>query len=354
MQVLGYEMMSRGRDASGMLTVIDGNVNIRKQAAPAIDFFKENPGIGAGARLILGHTRAATQGDARFERNNHPVVYGDIAGVHNGVIFNDYDLFADNKWKRIGEVDSEAIFAALHQKPTVKAALEDLEGWLAIGWVDWRDPHRLWLAKGQSSPLFTAMTKGGSMFFASEASALRHLAVYKMIPDEDWVSIDQVVNEGTIISYDPDVDAQPVTSQYTPAYTYWGTSTSTYHPKWNWDWQECTFRSTAKRDKANVAQLATIALGAHHEHVDDLRDPFDDDDEPAGFTVKQHFAEGDRVVSRQRRIGTVMLADNGCAQSIIEWDPSIETHEDLAPASSREQEESQHDFDRWVGKGVDA
>jgi hypothetical protein len=63
-------------------------------------------------RAVIGHTRSQTKGDRKFNVNNHPIVAGNIIGVHNGMISNDDILFKkfEDKIQRAGQVDSEIIF----------------------------------------------------------------------------------------------------------------------------------------------------------------------------------------------------------------------------------------------------
>lgn len=77
------------------------------QAAGAV--FRDNKGAltltkapCAGAKLkmtapdavtaFLGHTRLATGGDVKKNKNNHPWIVGDYAYAHNGVLWNDAEL----------------------------------------------------------------------------------------------------------------------------------------------------------------------------------------------------------------------------------------------------------------------
>ena len=81
----------RGRDASGVAYVRNGKVIIYKKPQPSCEVnFYFPPDI----TILTGHTRMATQGNARNNYNNHPfaghTVNGDFALCHNGVLFN-YD-----------------------------------------------------------------------------------------------------------------------------------------------------------------------------------------------------------------------------------------------------------------------
>ena len=60
---------------------------------------------------IIGHTRAATQGDPADKDNNHPLIDESICLVHNGVIANWDEL--DQRYGSLADVDSAALLAAV-------------------------------------------------------------------------------------------------------------------------------------------------------------------------------------------------------------------------------------------------
>jgi glucosamine 6-phosphate synthetase-like amidotransferase/phosphosugar isomerase protein len=122
-QTFGETLLSneeRGRDATGVVLVRgDGTYSIFKQPVCASELI-EMPGyrailaeLGPDTTCLLGHTRAPTKGSRWDNANNHPLVAGQVIGVHNGHIHNDDELFADLALPRNGEVDSEIIFRLL-------------------------------------------------------------------------------------------------------------------------------------------------------------------------------------------------------------------------------------------------
>lgn len=83
----------RGTDAAGIAYVKGKNMQIYKRPKPAhkLRFY-----FPAGTSAVMGHTRMTTQGNEKFNRNNHPfgghVPAGDFALCHNGVLYNDNQL----------------------------------------------------------------------------------------------------------------------------------------------------------------------------------------------------------------------------------------------------------------------
>ncbi len=203
-KLLGTEMERRGSHATGVCTVnARGHVKVKKAPARAEVFFASREGLGRSAQLLLVHTRHATQGPPAVNANNHPIESGRIVGIHNGVIWNDDSLWKANPtWVRRAEVDSEVVFAGLdvHQDTEHRlSVLEVTDGSMAVAWIDRLDPLRLHLARGQSSPLFTAYVKEtGSLIFASTQSAVTdagkalglELTVPLMFKEGDYLSDD--------------------------------------------------------------------------------------------------------------------------------------------------------------------
>ena len=86
LQVLGKECEVRGTDATGIAYNFGGSIKVFKRplAAHKLKFHVPN-----GVRVVMGHTRLATQGKPADNFNNHPWSTGTFALAHNGVLWND-------------------------------------------------------------------------------------------------------------------------------------------------------------------------------------------------------------------------------------------------------------------------
>lgn len=96
MNVLAVESEIRGTDATGFAFNSGGKLRIFKRPLAAHEITLK---LDEDANIILGHTRMATQGDKKFNYNNHPF-YGKVqnrkfALAHNGIIYNDFKLQSD-------------------------------------------------------------------------------------------------------------------------------------------------------------------------------------------------------------------------------------------------------------------
>ena len=91
-QALANAAEERGTDASGIAYVKGGKVTIYKRPKPAHKLRFNAPN---DTRTVIGHTRLTTQGNEKFNDNNHPF-YGhadvNFAFAHNGVLYNDKEL----------------------------------------------------------------------------------------------------------------------------------------------------------------------------------------------------------------------------------------------------------------------
>lgn len=194
---------ARGAAATGLLVInkSDGGLEVNKPTAymlkapvKASEFVttKEFDDIlrkvGMKTYSVLGHTRAATDGGAENNKNNHPHYTGNFIGVHNGIVDNAaiYKKFPSLKAKSYSNCDSEAIFALINhysntygsttpsseisansQKPILNA-LSQIDGWFAVAFADLRRPDRVYLARDLQTPLEIAFnTELEAAFFAS-------------------------------------------------------------------------------------------------------------------------------------------------------------------------------------------
>jgi glucosamine 6-phosphate synthetase-like amidotransferase/phosphosugar isomerase protein len=194
-QALLAGIAERGADAVGYAYRHGGETIVHKQrsgASALIDRIE----IPSSATQVLLHVRDYTKGHPNIEANNHPVRHGAVVGIHNGIILNDEDIFAQHGFGREEAgmtVDSEAIFALAEQFGNKARALEQLRGSLASAWMDERRPDELFCARGIGRPLWIGDSREGT-FFASTSLALEVVEHYTGIALER-----REVSEGTLV-----------------------------------------------------------------------------------------------------------------------------------------------------------
>lgn len=164
---------SRGSHASGFAySTEEGKTGFYKEDRPGSQLVLGT--LPRRANTVILHTRFATQGSPKDNRNNHPVISpdGQIALVHNGVISNDDRLRSRlGLTKAHGEVDSLVIPALLQESGP--DGLGDLAGYAAIAWIDSNNPDMLEIARLKTSPVAYTWLFDGSFVMASTPELLR-------------------------------------------------------------------------------------------------------------------------------------------------------------------------------------
>ena len=173
-QTLLAAIAERGADAVGYAyRPPAGAFNIHKQRSGASELL-ERISVPDEATQVLIHVRDYTKGHPRIAANNHPVRHGAVIGVHNGIILNDEEIFARHGLERQEPemtVDTEAIFALVHEYGLSRDAFEELTGSMATAWFDERLHDTLFMARGVGRPLWLGEGKH-EVFFASTKDAL--------------------------------------------------------------------------------------------------------------------------------------------------------------------------------------
>lgn len=192
----------RGRQAAGVALVRrDGDLSLYKQPVTAAQLVKMEryqailAGLDPESVCLMGHTRMPTKGSRWNNANNHPLFAGHTVGVHNGVIYNDDELFAAYDLTRQAQVDSEVIFRlfdrvdpGLYNGRYAQQIVERvglLDGPAATLSVDLRRPQTLMVLK-RGRPLCLHYAEDlRALFFSSRYLFLRkafgHAVVAEML-----------------------------------------------------------------------------------------------------------------------------------------------------------------------------
>jgi glucosamine 6-phosphate synthetase-like amidotransferase/phosphosugar isomerase protein len=167
---------SRGRDACGIAFIKDNNLIVHKDAMKSSEFVKTNEWkeLVLPSSMIL-HTRMKTQGSEKNNANNHPLFSKNgIAIVHNGIIYNDKEIFG--KKERDAEVDSESILHLLSMKvkgDKIKRLFDKVEGSFAVAMLDKYFPERLVLIKKDNPIDLYYDSKDDILYFCSEREIMQ-------------------------------------------------------------------------------------------------------------------------------------------------------------------------------------
>ncbi|RUP29393.1 MAG: hypothetical protein EKK45_10860 [Curvibacter sp.] len=120
---------SRGKEAAGAAFCSGSDIRVIRKALPASELlaheeyqrFRDDALVQlelpvAGALAVIGHARLVTNGLQGIDANNQPVVKGGVVCVHNGIIVNEPQLWAQQPaLVKETEVDTEVVAAMLDQ-----------------------------------------------------------------------------------------------------------------------------------------------------------------------------------------------------------------------------------------------
>ena len=170
----------RGYDSSGIATLVNGKVSVRKQKGKVGELVAKIKKYPSGSAVTLGHNRWATHGEPS-NKNAHPHVScdGKIAVVHNGIIEN-YQALKKDLIKEghtfSSDTDTEVIPHLIEKfykgdlEEAVRKCAQMLRGAYAIGAIHADEPDKL-VAARCDSPLIVGLGKNEN-FIASDAPAI--------------------------------------------------------------------------------------------------------------------------------------------------------------------------------------
>jgi glucosamine 6-phosphate synthetase-like amidotransferase/phosphosugar isomerase protein len=205
-QALLTGIAERGSDAVGLAHARPGAPTRTQKARGGASALLDSLHVPDAAVHTLVHVRDYTKGHPSIGENNHPIRHGAVVGIHNGIIANDEEIFAQAGYHRAHPsmtVDSEAIFAVVDRASRRQRAraLEELHGSMAAAWLDEREPASLFLARGIGRPLWIGTSRAG-LFFASTREAFDLLESYA----ETGPIRASELKEGTLLAV---VDGEP-------------------------------------------------------------------------------------------------------------------------------------------------
>lgn len=197
-QALLAGIAERGADAVGYAYGGEGGIQVCKQRSGASALL-DRVEIPQSATKVLVHVRDYTKGHPTIAANNHPIRHGSVVGIHNGIIFNDEEIFAEYGFDRAEpqmSVDSEAIFALAELTGSRARELERLRGSMASAWIDERKPGLVYCARGVGRPLWLGESKRAT-FFSSTGLALEVVEHYTGLALRK-----REIDEGTLLVLD--------------------------------------------------------------------------------------------------------------------------------------------------------
>ena len=202
---LSVESEVRGKDASGIAYVRKGELKVFKRPKPAHKvrfYFPDDTAI------LTGHTRMTTQGNAKYNYNNHPftgkTADGCFALCHNGVIYNDKELSKTEKLPSTKIQTDSYVTVQLIEKygalnfETVAKMCETVEGNFTFTLLN--SDNTLYLAKGDNPLCLVHFRKLGLYVYTSTTNIMSEVIKGSFLERYKFDIIE--VQEGDIIRID--------------------------------------------------------------------------------------------------------------------------------------------------------
>lgn len=177
-QTLANAAEERGTDAAGISYIRNGQVVIYKRPKPAHKIRFNAPD---GTTAIMGHTRLTTQGNQKFNQNNHPF-HGhadkEFSFAHNGVLYNDVELRKEKNLPDTHiETDSYVAVQLIEQQGkldfnSLKNMAETVQGNFTFTILD--EENSLYIIKGSNPMCLLHFEMLGLYVYASTESIMKN------------------------------------------------------------------------------------------------------------------------------------------------------------------------------------
>lgn len=170
-------IMDRGTDATGIAYILGERLHVHKKNIKASKFLREDHWKTLEIpSIMIMHTRQGTGGKAEDNMNNHPIFNKDgMALIHNGILYNEKDVYKELDITPDGEVDSEVLLHMLKGKwwKDIKN-IEKVRGSYACASIYEKRPKELILFR-HINPIYYYIDKQRDiLFFASTSSILEY------------------------------------------------------------------------------------------------------------------------------------------------------------------------------------
>jgi asparagine synthetase B (glutamine-hydrolysing) len=223
------ESERRGKDSSGILSITKRDVTVAKSPGRAkflvkSDLFKEVLETAeesfkrSESFVVFGHTRMATHGSAESNEDNQPVLRDQQIVLHNGIIINCEEIFAEtSSLERKYEVDTEAFIAliseysknGLSEYEAIEKAFTRCKGANTFVYLT-QESQYVNLVTSNGSLYFAADSDLGIFLFASEKQTLANLLDQNGF-NNMMISVQQLAKNSILVV---DLETSKIQSKY--------------------------------------------------------------------------------------------------------------------------------------------
>ena len=236
LSVLASSCEIRGTDATGIAYNTDSHLTIYKRPKSAHQMWFRLP---MNANVIMGHTRMTTQGNEKFNQNNHPF-YGKVGNTpfalaHNGMLMNDDELQKKYRLPKTNiETDSYVAVQLLERQTdlsfeSMAKVAEELEGSFTLSMLD--NANNVYFIKG-NNPLCLYYWRERNLYIYASTEEILKSAIAR-IPYNFGIAESIEINEGDMmkISSNGAREMSQFSLQNLYAYGYYG-----YPYRWLDEW----------------------------------------------------------------------------------------------------------------------
>ena len=206
LSVLASSCEVRGTDATGIAYNTDSHLTIYKRPKAAHKMWFRLP---MDANVIMGHTRMTTQGNEKFNQNNHPF-YGKIGNTpfalaHNGMLMNDDELQKKYRLPKTNiETDSYVAVQLLERQAdlsfeSMAKVAEELEGSFTLSMLD--NANNVYFIKG-NNPLCLYYWRERNLYIYASTEEILKSAIAR-IPYNFGIAESIEINEGDMMKISP-------------------------------------------------------------------------------------------------------------------------------------------------------
>ena len=270
LSILAASCEVRGTDATGIAYNTDSHLSIYKRPKAAHKMWFRLP---MDANVIMGHTRMTTQGNEKFNPNNHPF-YGKVGNTpfalaHNGMLMNDDELQKKYRLPKTNiETDSYVAVQLLERQPdlsfeSMAKVAEELEGSFTLSMLD--NENNVYFVKG-NNPLCLYYWRERNLYIYASTEEILKSALYR-IPYDFGIAESIEINEGDMmkISSNGARETAQFSLQNLYAYGYYG-----YPYRYFLDeWDDVEPKETGRSYKEILKSMAHT-FGYTAEDVDTL------------------------------------------------------------------------------------
>ena len=272
LSALSQESQVRGIDATGISYVRDNKLQIYKRPLPA---HRIRYSLPPNVKVVMGHTRMATQGSESKNCNNHPffgrVKNNTFALAHNGILHNDRELRRSmNLPKTNIETDSYIAVQIIEKENAVtfdslRKTAETVNGSFVFTVLDRH--NNLYFVRGDNPICIYHFPANGFYLYASTEEILQQSLT--LLGIDKYYNVRVPVDMGDILRIDGTGDIDRSKFKLTEYYSSW--YRYSYSHRYDCEWVVVPDKDDSEyRHYINILKQTAKIYGYSSNEIDEL------------------------------------------------------------------------------------